>query len=186
MCLRFILKGFQKLAGGRRQAHHRSMKHGDTHPEGMPEGTNLGPLSGSEPNFRHRPVVALCLPPATFLNRFAVNRKKQKDDHETLQSCFGRTRALHLSMNRFSHQPQQIRGLTSPARLKSTPLRSNSLGQAISVGPGIRTNTNYFQRSAAGQRFIVGPQNHGQKDVGQKNGCYFSAHTFFCPERPRS
>ena len=42
------------------------------------------------------------------------------------------------------------------------------------------------QRSAAGLRFIVGPQHHGQKDVGQKNGCYFSAHTFFCPERPRS
>ena len=41
------------------------------------------------------------------------------------------------------------------------------------------------QRSAAGLRFIVGPQLHGQKDVGQKNGCYFSAHTFFCPERPR-
>ena len=33
-----------------------------------------------------------------------------------------RTRARNLSMNRFFQQSQQIRGLTSPARLKSTPL----------------------------------------------------------------
>ena len=63
------------------------MKQEHTHPEGMPEATNLAPLSGCEPNFMHEPVVALCLPPANLLDRFAVNRKKQHDDHETLQSC---------------------------------------------------------------------------------------------------
>jgi hypothetical protein len=76
--LRFFLKGFQKLAGGRRQAHHRSMTQEYTHPEGMPEATNLAPFSGCEPNSMHRPVVALCLPPATFLNRFAVSHKNNK------------------------------------------------------------------------------------------------------------
>ena len=75
------------------------MKQGHTHPEGMPEATNLAPLSGCDPNFMHGPVVALCLPPANFLNRFAVNHKKQQVDHKTLQSCSGRTRALLLSMN---------------------------------------------------------------------------------------
>ena len=40
--------------------------------------------------------------------------------------------------------------------------------------------TFFFQRSAAGLRSIVWPQHYGQK-----NGCYFSAHAFFCPERFR-
>ncbi len=56
------------------------MKRGDTHPERMPEATSLAPLSGCELNFTHQPVVALCLPPANFLNRFAVDHKKH---HET-------------------------------------------------------------------------------------------------------
>ena len=32
---------------------------------------------------------------------------------------------------------------------KSTPLRSNSLGQAMSVGPGIRMNTNHVEAPRA-------------------------------------
>ena len=41
------------------------------------------------------------------------------------------------------------------------------------------------QRSAAGLRSIVWPEHYGQKNVWQKNGGYFSAHAFFCPERFR-
>jgi len=36
------------------------------HPEGIPESTNLAPLSGCKRNFMNQPVVALRLPPATF------------------------------------------------------------------------------------------------------------------------
>ena len=75
------------------------MKRGDTHPGGMPEETNLAPLSGCEPNSLHRPVVALCLPPANFLDRFAVNHKKHPEDQQTAKSVSERTRAHDSSMN---------------------------------------------------------------------------------------
>jgi hypothetical protein len=79
--MRFILKGYKRLAGGRRQAHHRLSDLGALHPEGMPDATNLAPLSGCKRNFMHQPVVALRLPPANFLNRFTVNRN-QRSDHK--------------------------------------------------------------------------------------------------------
>jgi len=74
------------------------------HPEGMPETTNLAPLSGCEPDFMHEPVVALRLPPANLLNRFAVNQKKQHADRQTLQFALWHTRALYLSMNQNCHE----------------------------------------------------------------------------------
>ena len=86
------------------------MKQENTHPEGMPEATNLAPLSGCEPIFMHGPVVALCLPPANFLNRFAVNHKKHHENQQTANSDSERTRAHDLSMNRnFVHSFVQIR-----------------------------------------------------------------------------
>jgi hypothetical protein len=75
------------------------MKQGYTHPEGMPEATNLAPLSGCEPNFMHEPVVAPCLPPADFLNRFTVNHKKHHENQQTAKSDSERTRAHDSSMN---------------------------------------------------------------------------------------
>ena len=56
----------------------------------------------------HEPVVALCLPPANFLDRFAVNHKKQRVDHATRQFVLWRTRALHLSMNQIYAQDAML------------------------------------------------------------------------------
>ena len=42
------------------------------HPEGMPETPIWHPYQGAEAIFTTYPVVALCLPPANFSNRFAV------------------------------------------------------------------------------------------------------------------
>jgi hypothetical protein len=84
------------------------MKKGDTHPEGMPEAKNLAPLSGCEPVFMHGPLVALCLPPANFLNRFAVNQKKHRAHERHPKYGSRRTRAHDLSMN-LLHQSGQIR-----------------------------------------------------------------------------
>ena len=97
--MRLILKGCQKLAGGRRQAHHRSTVHGDLHPEGMPEATNLAPLSGCKRNFMLQPVVALSLPPANFSNRFTVNHKKRHHHRPWMWFHPFRTRALNLTLN---------------------------------------------------------------------------------------
>jgi hypothetical protein len=97
--MRLILKGCQTLAGGRRQAHHRSTEHGELHPEGMPEATNLAPLSGCKRNFMHQPVVALRLPPANFLNRFTVNRKKRHHYRPWTWLHPFHTRALNLTLN---------------------------------------------------------------------------------------
>ena len=97
--MRLILEGCQKLAVGRRQSHHRSTVHGDLHPEGMPDATNLAPLSGCKRNFLHQPVVALRLPPANFLNRFTVNRK-ERHYHKPLTWFHPfHTRAQNLSLN---------------------------------------------------------------------------------------
>ena len=77
------------------------MKQGHTHPEGMPEATNLSPLSGYKPNSMHEQVVALCLPPANFLNRFVVNHQKYHENQQTAETDSERARAHDLSMNCF-------------------------------------------------------------------------------------
>jgi hypothetical protein len=100
--LRFILKGCQRLAGGRGKAHHRSRDANDIHPEGMTEITFLAPLSGCIRRFLLAPVVALGLPPATLLNRSAVNRNDCCESWNKAGSAFVPTCALDLKQSLFS------------------------------------------------------------------------------------
>ena len=67
----------------------------------MQEATNLAPLSGCKRNFMHQPVVALRLPPANFLNRFTVNRKKHRDHKRWAWFHSFPPRALDLSLTQF-------------------------------------------------------------------------------------
>ncbi len=92
--MRFILKGLQRLAGGRRQAHHRKRKRGAKHPEGMPETPVWDPYLGAEAIFSTYPVVALCLPPANFSNRFAVKHTIPNDILHITMLAIDITRAL--------------------------------------------------------------------------------------------
>jgi hypothetical protein len=101
--LRFILKGCQRLAGGRRQAHHWSRNTNETHPKGMKELVILAPISGCNRRFRYEPVVALRLPPANFLNRSAVNRRL----------CCGRSLTEPLPPDRRSHCSRRCRNVQS-------------------------------------------------------------------------
>ena len=94
--MRFILKGLQKLAGGRRQAHHRKRKRGATHPERMPETRIWHPYQGAEPILSTYPVVALCLPPANFSNRFAVKLTIHNDILHLTMLAIDTTRALNF------------------------------------------------------------------------------------------
>ena len=70
------------------------------HPEGMPEATNLAPLSGCGPNSKHGPVVVPSLPPASFLNRVAVKHKNHRENQQTTKSDSERTRTHDSSVNR--------------------------------------------------------------------------------------
>ncbi len=49
--LRFILKGSKRLAGGRQQAHHRSLSANEFHPEGMTEPCFWHPCQGAIAGF---------------------------------------------------------------------------------------------------------------------------------------
>ena len=97
--MRFILKGLQRLADGRRQAHHRSGKRGATHPEGMPEARIWHPDQGAEAILSTSPVAALCLRPTSFSNRFAVKHTIHNNILRITMLAIDITRALNLSMN---------------------------------------------------------------------------------------
>ncbi len=69
------------------------------HPEGMPETRIWHPYQGAAAIFSTYPVVALCLPPANFSNRFAVKHKIHNDILHITMLAIDITRALNLSMN---------------------------------------------------------------------------------------
>ena len=70
------------------------------HPEGMPEAEIWHPYQGAEAIFSTYPVVALCLPPANFSNRFAVKHTIYNYILYITMLAIDITRALNLSINR--------------------------------------------------------------------------------------
>ncbi len=75
-------------------------KRSATHSEGMPETPIRHPDQGAEAVFPTYPVVAICLPPANFLNRFAVKHTIHNYILHITMLAIDITHALNLSMNR--------------------------------------------------------------------------------------
>jgi hypothetical protein len=80
-----IPKGSQMVTGGKRSATTGIVRHNFVHPEGMPDGHEKprsarcrvsGIPSGCSEFGVREPVVARCLPPATFLNSFGIREGK--------------------------------------------------------------------------------------------------------------
>ena len=65
----------------------------------MPETPIWHPCQGAEAIFPTYPVVALCLPPANFSNRFAVKHTIHNDILHITMLAIDIPRALNLSMN---------------------------------------------------------------------------------------
>ena len=73
----------------------------------MPETPIWHPCQGVEAVFSTYPVVALCLPPANFSNRFAVKHTIHNDILHLTMLAIDITRALNLSMNPHSSTVQR-------------------------------------------------------------------------------
>ena len=89
-------------------------KRGATHPEGMPETRIWHASQGAAAIFSTYPVVALCLPPANFLNRFAVKHTIHNYILHITMQAIDITRALNLSVN-----PVRRRGRPEQAKRRS-------------------------------------------------------------------
>ena len=65
----------------------------------MPEAPIWHPCQGAEAVYSTYPVVALCLPPANFSNRFAVKHTIHNYILHITMQAIDITRALNLSVN---------------------------------------------------------------------------------------
>ena len=90
----------------------------------MAESRIWHPYQGAEAVFSSYPVVALCLPPANFLNRFAVKHTIHNYILHITMLAIDITRALNLSMNR---KPMR----KTPAKTKKTRTCGEKLSEII-------------------------------------------------------